>query len=337
MTAAVRKNVASSEQVEAAEHFEQSMITLKGALAAIGRQVIVSIMPALLAMSDGLAKISIWVRENSTIVKAVLLGIAAAFLLIGVNALIMGAQAAIAWIMALGPIELIIIAITALVAGISWVYLEFQKWASGGQSVLGKFFQFFKDAWDSVRVYVLTVFNTLKEIFMTYVAVIMDQWDLIVGIFTFNGEKIKTAFKKLCTDLGHLFSQVALLIVYELLHAFFMLEKSGAAMWQHFKEAAMDAFAFINKKMATIGNFIIKVMSLGQYGGQDQYHFEGGHAGMAVRPGVSNSSSTSTSSRETHIGKIEVVTQATDAKGIAAELPGALRSQGLVDQVDGAF
>lgn len=59
---------------------------------------------------------------------------------------------------------------------------------------------------------------------------------------------------------------------------------------------------------------------------------------MAMRPSVANSShSTSTSTRETHIGQITVQTQATDAKGIAKDIGGAVKSHGLVDQADGGM
>jgi len=336
LTAAVKKNVASAEQVEAAEKFEQTMLDIKGALAAAGRQILVAVMPALQAMGEAFAKISTWIRDHGSVVKAALIGIGVAFLAIGVNALIMGAQAAFAWLLALGPIDLIVVAIAAVAAGVAWVYLEFKKWTEGGQSMLGGFFAFFKGIWDAIKGTVMSVIGILKDIIMSFFAIFMDEWDLVVGIFTGNGEKIKSAFKALCKDLGHFFSEVALLIVYELLRAFFVIEGAGAKMWKALLSGAKAALGWIGDKLAKIGSIVLKVATLGMAGnGQEPAY--AGHAGMAQHPSVSNSQSSSTSTRETHIGAIHIETKATDAKGIAAELPGAIKSHGLVDQADGGF
>lgn len=339
LTAAVKKNVASAEQVEAAEKFEQTMLDIKGAFAAAGRQVLVSVMPALQAMGEAFAKVAVWVREHGPVVKAALIGIGVAFLAIGINALIMGAQAAFAWLLALGPIDLIIIAIAAVAAGVAWVYLEFKKWTEGGQSMLSGFFSFFKGIWEAIGGTVMSVIGIMKDIIMSFFDVFIDYWNLVVGVFTGNGDKIKESFKKLCKDLGHFFSEVALLIVYELLRAFFAIEGAGAKMWKAMKQAAMDALGWIADKLGKIANVVLRVTTLGQLGveGGKMAYTPGGFAGMALHPAAGGGGSTSTRTSQTHIGTIQIQTQATDAKGIAAELPGAMKSHGLVDQADGGF
>ena len=336
LTAAVKKNVASAEQVEAAEKFEQTMLDIKGAFAAAGRQVLVSVMPALQAMGEAFAKNAAWVRDHGTVVRAALIGIGVAFLAIGINALIMGAQAAIAWLMALGPIDLIVVAIAAVAAGVAWLYHLFQTGAVDSESVLGRLVATFKAVWDAIKGTVMSVIGILKDIFMSFVAVFVDEWELVVSIFTGNGDKIKEAFKKLCKDLGHFFSEVALLIVYELLRAFFVIEGAGAKMWKALMAGAKEVLGWIGDKLAKIGNIVLKVATLGMAGGEGQPAYAG-HAGMAMHPSVSNSQANSTSTRETHIGAIHIETKATDAKGIAAEIPGAIKSHGLVDQADGGF
>ena len=57
-------------------------------------------------------------------------------------------------------------------------------------------------------------------------------------------------------------------------------------------------------------------------------------AGQAVASRSNSSVSTSQSSAETHIGKVEIVTQATDAKGIAIDMRRALADHALVAQAD---
>jgi len=337
LTGAIKKNVASAEQVAAATAFHEKMLALQGAMAATGRQILTAVMPALTAMSEGLAKVGAWIRDHGTMVKAALIGVAAALSLVGANALIMGVQAAWAWVLLLGPLDFIIAGLAIVGAGIAWVYLEFQKWADGGESVLSGFFQFFKDIWDAIKGTVLTVFYTMKDIVMTFFQVFEDYWNLVVGLFTGNGDKIKASFKALCKDIGHFFSEAALLLVYELLRAFFVIEHAGAKMWKAMKKGAEEALNWIGDKLAKIGNVVLKVATLGMGGGGQQPAFAGvgASAGMAMRPSTSNSNSTSTSTRETHIGAIHIETKATDAKGIAAELPGAIKSHGLSDQSDG--
>jgi len=354
LTAEIRKNVASKEQVEAAEKFEQSMLKLQGGLAATGRQILTAVMPALLSMSAGLAKVSAWIRDHGEVVKAVLIGVAAGFALVGANALRAGLMAAKAWIIGLGPLGIVIAAVAALGAVIAWVYLEFKKWAAGGESVLSGFFNYFKGIWDGIKGTVMTVFTTLKDIVMTWFHIFGDEWDLVVGIFTGNGEKIRAAFKKLCDDIGHFFSQAALLMVYGLLRAFFIIKHAAARMWDDMKRPAGAFIQWLEDKIYRIAKFFgmgdkaIKLfqevngaikssgaLMLNAHKGPELAY--AGHAGMALRPSVSNSRSTSTSTRETHIGAIHIETKATDAKGIAAELPGAIKSHGLVDQADGGF
>ena len=282
LTASIKKHVASAEQVEAAEKFEQSMISMKEALAAAGREVLVAVMPALLAMAGVFAKVAAWMRDHSGLVKAVLIGVAAAFTVVGVAALVAGAQAAFAWILALGPINLIIGAVALVAAGI---YL---------------------------------LMTHLKEV-------------------------------------GHFFNQLAYDIVFHLLKAFFIVEHAGAKMWKGLKDSAMAPLNWIWEKIKAIidivkqeGKFLSAIfhgdvkgaIGAAQAAGSDVMSLGGmtpAYAGMAQHPSVSNNSSRSTSTRETHIGSIQVVTQATDAQGIAKELPGAIKSNGLVDQFDGGF
>jgi len=268
LTSAVKKHVASAEQVEAAEKFEQSMLDIKGALAATGRDLMSNLMPALQFMAQTLGKVAQWARDHSEVIKAGILGIAAAFLAVNGAAILMGINAAIAWFMATWPLVLLVAGIAAVAAGL----------------------------------YLL-----IKHI----------------------------------REVGHFFNEVALEIVFQMLKAFFTVEHAGAKMWKALLAGAKAALGWIGDKLKSIGNVVLKVATLGMAGGstpQPASAGAGANASMAMRPSVANSShSTSTSTRETHIGQITVQTQATDAKGIAKDIGGAVKSHGLVDQADGGM
>lgn len=359
LTAGVKDYAASKEDVEKAEKLEQSMLKIKGAIGAVGRGLMAELMPALVAMGEGLAKVAAWAKSHGPIIKAALVGVGVAALFVASSSISAGIAAGIAWVAALGPLNLLVGAIALVAAGITWVALEFRKWASGGESVLSGFFTFFKGIWESIRGTVMTVFYTLKDIIMTFFAILKDEWDFVVAIFSGNGDKIKAAFKKLCKDIGHLWGQMALLLIYELLRAFFMIEHAGANLWKGFKDAAKKALEWIWEKVKAIGKIILRVQTFGLLGGDDAkrtvdqkgfdetlarikaYNQENPvpkpSAAMAMKPSVFGDKSVN-STRETHIGSITVQTQATDAQGIAKDMHGAIQQRGgLVDQADGGF
>jgi hypothetical protein len=258
--------VASKEEGEQAEKFERSMLDLKDSASSVGRELMAVVMPALLSVGKALASVAAWAKEHGTVVKAIVIAIGTAFLFVGASALSMGIQAAIAWVMALGPINLIIGAI-ALVAG--GLYL---------------------------------LITHIKQV-------------------------------------GEFFNQVALHIVYGMLRAFFAIEHAGAKMWAALMAGAKAALGWIGNKLASIGNVVLKVATLGMGGNAPQPAFAGAgaSAGMAMRPSVNNRSN-STSTKETHVTIGTINTQATDAKGFAAELPGAIKSKSsLVDMADGGM
>jgi len=226
-----------------------------------------TLMPALQAIGDVLVKIAAWIRDHSEVVKAAILGIAAAFLVVNGNAILMGINAAIAWFMATWPIALLVAAIALVAAGL---YL---------------------------------LITHIKEV-------------------------------------GRWFNQVAYDIAFHFLKVWFTIEHAASKMWKSVLEGAKHALGWIWDKLKAIGSVVLKVATFGMAGGASgglQPAYAGG-AGMAMRPSISNASSRSTSHRETNInGPINIHTQATDAQGIAKEIPGALRSNSLLDHADGGF
>lgn len=335
--AEVRKEMAalgtaSQADVDAAEELEDAQKKLKISQTAVGRNIMAIMVPALTWLAEKLIVVSKWAKEHSAVVKATFIGLAAGIAAAGVAALI----AAPPIIALTSPILLTALAVGALAAGVAWVALEFKKWSEGGQSVLGGLFARFKAVWEGIRGTVMTVIVTIKEIVMTFFRLFADQWELVAAIFSGNGERIKAAFKQLCQDIGHFFSQAALLLIYMLLKAFFMIEKAAARMWKSVKDGAMAALGWIADKLKSIGNIVLRVATLGAVGLGPQ---AAPAATAALHPAAFTARpSTHTSTRTTTIGQITVQTQATDAQGIARDLPGAIQQRGgLVDQADGGF
>lgn len=279
----LRLGVASAEQGEQAERLEQDSLRMKASFAAAGREILAVFMPALIGLGHALAALGAWAKEHPAILKAALIAVGSAFVFVGISALVAGAQAALAWILALGPINLIIGAIALVAAGI---YL---------------------------------VMTHLKEV-------------------------------------GHFFNQVAYDIAFQLLKGFFTIEHAGAHMWNALKTSAMAPLEWIWNKIKAIADLYasqFKFFSALLHGDlkgavnvvkgavNDVTSIAGlqpAFAGMAQHPAAaSHNNTSSTRNTQMSIGQIQVVTQATDAAGIAKELPGAIRSNSLVDQFDGGM
>jgi mannose-6-phosphate isomerase-like protein (cupin superfamily) len=303
LTSAVKKHVASAEQVEAAEKFEQSMLDIKGALAATGRELMTYLMPALQGMASALAKVAQWVRDHSEVVKAGILAIAAAFLAVNAAAIVTAIQAAITWVAMLGPLDLIPIAIALVAAGLYLLTTHIKE--------VGHFFN-----WLALEV----VFQLLKA-FFTVEHAAAKMWkgikDSAMAPLNWIWEKLK-AIIDIAKQEGNFFK------------AIFHGDVKGAV--SAVKAAVGDVGSVTGLTPATTGG--------PAWGAAPVQARPSVSAGMALRPSsISNtrSTSTSTSHRETHIGQITVQTQATDAQGIAGAIGGAVKYHGLVDQVDGGF
>jgi hypothetical protein len=279
--------VASAEDGAKAAEFHHSMLDLQDSASTVGRELLGVMMPALIGVAKALGGVAAWMSEHSDAVKAGIIGIATAFLSVNSAAILMGINAAIAWIAATWPLVL-------LVAGIGLV-------AAG--------------------LYLLV--THLKQV-------------------------------------GHFFNEVALHIVYGMLKAFFAVEHAGAHMWNALKTAAMAPLEWIWNKLKAIvdiykqeGKFLSAILHGDVKGAVGAVKtavadagsvvgltpaYAGAHAGMAQHPSISNSRSSTTSTKETHVTIGTINTQATDAKGFAAELPGAIKSKSsLVDMADGGM
>jgi len=119
--------VASKEQGEQAEKLEQSMLDFKDSAAATGRELMAVLMPALLAIGHALASAAAWAKEHPQIIKAALTGIGTALVFVSSAAITAGVSAAWAWVMALGPTNLIIGAIAVIAGGLYLLVTHFKE------------------------------------------------------------------------------------------------------------------------------------------------------------------------------------------------------------------
>jgi hypothetical protein len=364
--------VTREEDAAAAEKAEEAMNTMKIAVSKLFELFASMLIPVMGWAADKMTALAMTMKAHKPLILGILSAIALAFVPIGVHAavaaamtvvgwvasgaasllagaqfLIAGASAALAWVMATGGLILLIPLIALLIGGLVKLYNHCEGFRNVVDSVFG---------W--VRNYVMTVFIAIWDVVSNVFAIIGDEINLLVGIFTFNGDKIKEAWHSLwehCKAVLHMAWMIILFIILSqvtlIIGLFGKLLTAGKAMWSGLKEAAMEPLRWIEEKISKIVGMVTKVASIfgkaivtaavavsGGVGAPasastPSIHTVLAQQGQAQQAAISRNT-TNQSTRETHIGQINVQTQATDARGIAQDIGGAVKSSSLVDHAD---
>jgi MFS family permease len=389
--------VVREEDAAAAEKAEESMNTMKIAVSKLFGAFASMLIPVMGWAADKMTSLAMTMNAHKPLILGILSAIALAFIPIGVHAavaaaltvagwvasgaasLLAGAQfiyagamsvsasisaagglvplitgwistgiaAAWAWVMATGGLILLIPLIALLIGGIVKLYNKFE----GFRNVVGSVFNWIKN-------YVVTVFLAIWDVIKDVFAAASDAVNIFVGIFTWNGDKIKESWHSLwehCKAALHMAWMIILFIILSqvtlIIGLFGKLLTAGKAMWSGLKEAAMEPLRWIEEKISKIVGMVTKVASIfgkaivtaavAVSGGAGapasastpSIHTVLAQQGQAQQAAISRNT-TNQSNRETHIGQITVQTQATDAQGIAKDIGGAVKSNSLVDHAD---
>ena len=364
--------VTREEDAAAAEKVEESMNTMGIAVKKLFGSFASMLIPIMGWAADKMTSLAMTMKAHKPLILGILGAIALAFIPIGVHAavaaamtvtgwiasgaasllagaqfLIAGASAAIAWVMATGGLVLLIPLIALLIGGLVKLYNHFE----GFRNVVGSVFGWIKN-------YVMTVFLAIWDVIKDVFAAASDAVGVFVGIFTWNGDKIKESWHSLwehCKAALHMAWMIILFVILSqvtlIIGLFGKLLTAGKAMWAGLKEAAMEPLRWIEEKISKIVGMVTKVArmfgkaivtaAVAVSGGagapasasMPSIHTVLAQQGQAQQAAISRNT-TNQSTRETHIGQINVQTQATDAHGIAKDIGGAVKSNSLVDHAD---
>jgi hypothetical protein len=326
--------VVTQKQADDAKELDevQRRISISGQ--EIGRTIMHMLMPALKIFANGVMAISNWARQHSQVVKAAFIGIAAAITILGV-------QAAIAAVSML-PITLTVLAIAAAVAlvaaGITWLYLEWKKWTSGGASSMAKFFTFVMGIWDKIKNYVTTVFNVIWQTVKDYIDAVKAYFQLFWALITFDGAGVKDAWEKLTTALGRIMKRLFNYLLYELGFLLSVLVEAWDAAWTKMKNIAKDVMESVMKWWRELNPAIRTLLTVAPvtsgFAMGMNYLSSEPKSSAAIRPS-SISTSTTGDTRSIQINEINVnAPQATDAQGIASSMGDALKKEDLIASTD---
>jgi hypothetical protein len=114
-------NAVTKQQAEESSRLRVAMVESRQSFAAFGRELVSAATPALEKMFSVLAAFGDWARQNKEFVQTFLKIIA-----VGLGAIAVS----------LVPINLVVVAVLALAAGIAALWQDFQVWQRGGDSLL---------------------------------------------------------------------------------------------------------------------------------------------------------------------------------------------------------
>ena len=328
----------TKEDAEASLKLEEAQNRLKLSGAAVGRQIMTLLMPALQWVAESMLKISKWAKDHADIVQAAFIGIA-----------VTATAAAIAVAAASWEFILIAAAIVAAVSGITYLITKYKEWDTAGNETstkLGKFFAMLRAGWMEIKGVVYTAFREIWEIIKDYVDVVADEFSLLFALMSGDPEKVDKAFKVLAEDIAKLMKEVAYLAIYEFTVMALTIQQlmDGLSNYVETKwNNLTDKFGglkyllgLLNPAGMAIGASIDIKHGLSTMGGiiDGAGRPNNAAAVWGQKTAASNSYTQSQSSNSTqiHVDTIQVNTQATDAHGIAQGIFGS-----LVAQADGGL
>jgi hypothetical protein len=257
----------TKEQAEAAEQTEEALNGLKISMQHAAEVVVQLMLPGIKWLSEALTKVAQWAQQNPEVIKAVLLGIAAAALVMGQNAIIAGAKMFAGWVMATGGLILIPALIGAVIAGLALLYMKsetFRELIAGG--------------WNYIRTIMIALWDTVKDVF----GAIESGLDLLVGIFTMDGSRISAAWGSVCGFINAAFKKLGAILVFYVLTMAVAVVNTFNLMWGVIKKPAETFFNWIAEKFAAVAKVFKAIASLipgasagsqvGSTGGQAPMH-----------------------------------------------------------------
>jgi hypothetical protein len=274
-----RKYTATDEDLEKSQAMEETMKNLKFSMEKVATTLAQFLLPALKWVGDAFLKISDWAAEHPAQLKSALMALGAAMLFLSASTIaaigpaiglwmahnvgammatasfLMVKAAAIAmWLATLGPVGWAAVAFLAIVAAIGLLAIKFQ-WA---RDILVA-------GWSYIRTILVAVWDMIKYVFDA----ISAGLDLIVGIFTFNGDKIKGAWSAMCGAINSAFKKLGAILVFYVLTMAVAIVETFHLLWDALKGPAQSFFDWIGKKFEAVAK-VFKAIAAIVSGGNAQ-------------------------------------------------------------------
>lgn len=342
------------EDVNNAKDFEMTMRDIRMGIAAIGANISKMFLPALLKLSKIAKTVVDFFVEHGALIKAAFIGIAVAITVAAIPAIISMGTAL--W-GALAPILPILLVVAAAIAAVALVAEDLYKWMHGEPSVAELLFGDF----ETFKTNFINGLNMILDFFKPFIDSIKEMfsavWDLLKAIFGFSQDEAVDFFQML-----QRFIQANIMLFQRMGE---VIRKIFDALPDWLKDFIKSGglAGLVTKGITKGAKAATKAVDGSHAGGLDYVPFDGYiaelHKGERVQTAgeaqdwrsgllaaqkaiqfssrfplnsipqnaISNAydNSTSNSNRNITIDKVEVITQATDAQGIAFDMVGAIK------------
>ena len=338
-----KKFAATQEETESSEKFEEAQKDMAAALHKVGMVIVEHVLPLLQIFMDKLVTLSDIMVDHPKVIKTIVVALG----LVGVSFMVAAANASISWLK------------INLAGATNSVHIIAQ--------LIGVEEAADKSGVAFVRNAVKAVWGwtTHAATAVAHAAVVVWAWITTAATATWAGIQTAKAWiiglGPIAWIIAGIAAVIAIIVALEL--KFHIFE----AAWGWIKTAAKNSLDWVVDRLKAVGALVMDYLSIwGKFltgdfkgaiksainvvhdfgnitgSGPTPAHAMAGNAvnaGASIAPSVRHSISSSShkvdSSRHIHIDKVEVQTQATDAKGVAAGVGGALEN--VVNQHDGAF
>lgn len=326
--------ITTQEDVDAFEELEDAQKKTAQAKEGIARIIMRTLRPALIWFTQQVEHITVWVNKHGDAVRIAFIGIAAALAVLGLVAL----KAGIAVLAATWPLVLIAVLVGAVAAGVAWLYSEWKKWTEGGESSLGKLFAFLKAGWEAVKNLFITQWNAIKQTVSDVIDAIVGYFQFFWSVLTLDPAGMQKAWDKLTSALGRIMKRLFNYILYELGYFIGTMTKAWDAAWAQMKDKAAETLSSVGRWWRDL-NPVLKMALAASTGGAtlalSALPTASASAAESVRPSLTMMSTHGgDSTRSLTIHEMNINTQATDAKGVAAGMQSELAKTNLVGQAD---
>jgi hypothetical protein len=308
--------VTTAEQAKFAGEYNDAMDEMSMAFRSLFMSVGGSVLPAFKSIIDGITSVVSFFRKHSDFITGLMIAIGAAIAVFVLPSLISMAAAAF---MAFLPFLLIGAAIAGVIALFALLYDDIAAFRSGGDSMIGELAKKFPIIGDVVNGLVDTFkyfIDFTKAMFGLLVDLIFDPinaWDNFVNKITGGIDTVRGHFPFLFSLLDGL------------TNGFITMGDVIMGVWDAIVAAITGAIDSVKGAISTVQGFFgmdsnVTVAKTAIAGANSNPL--NGQSSAAI-------SNSRTSSRQTsvNVGKVEVKTQATDAKGISRAIGGEMGAQ----------
>jgi hypothetical protein len=147
------------------------------------------------------------------------------------------------WAAILGPVSLVILAIAAVITILVALYKKFEGFRNVVHAVIDP---------------IINIFRSLGEIFGSVIDGLLDYWDLFIGVFTLDGDRIKKAWASLWKHCADIINEVQVLIQHAVMIIVWGIEDAFNSLMPKLKKVIFFVVDYWDEMLGTVYSLIFR-------------------------------------------------------------------------------